>query len=320
LLERLQRVPGVRAATFSNIPLLNRGRWSSNVTIPGYTPPPGVSMSVHMNALAPNFLEAMEMPLLLGRAFTERDDATAPKVVIVNQSFAKKHFGDENPIGRRIIAGDPAGAEIVGVVRDAKYASLRDPVAPTVYRPALENRDGVAHFAIRAVGDPRVLFAAIRAVALEIDPALPVLNLRTQDEQLERNHSQERLLARLSGFFGILALALACVGLHGLMSYAVTRRTGEIGLRMALGALPAQVLRMILTESLALVCLGVVLGLMGAWFASRVVATLLFGLSPTDSFTYALVACMLIAIALLASLVPARRAARIDPMTALRAE
>jgi predicted permease len=320
VLERLQHLPGVKAATFSSIPLLNRGRWNTSVTIPGYTPPAGASMSVHMNALAPNFLEAMEMPLLLGRSFTGHDDAAAPKVVIVNQTFAKKYFGDENPIGRRIIAGNPAGAEIIGVVRDAKYTSLRDPVAPTVYRPALENRDGVAHFAVRAAGDPVALFNGIRAAVREIDPALPVFNLRTQDEQLERNHSQERLFARLSGFFGVLALALACVGLHGLMSYTVTRRTGEIGLRMALGALPGHVLRMILKESLALVCLGVVIGLTGAWFASRLVATLLFGLSPTDPFTYALAACLLIAIALFASLLPARRAARVEPMTALRAE
>ncbi len=277
-------------------------------------------MNVHMNALAPNFFDAMELPLVLGRAFTERDDATAPKVAIVNQAFAKKYFGDENPIGRRVLVWTPAGVEIVGVARDAKYTGLRAPVPPTIYRPALDLRDSTAHFAVRASGDPAALFAGIRAAVREIDPALPVLNLRTQDEQLERNHSQERLFAKLSGFFGVLALALACVGLHGLMSYAVTRRTGEIGLRMALGALPAHVLGMILTESLAIVCLGVVLGLAGAWFASRLVATLLFGLSPTDPFTYALVACGLIAIALLAALLPARRASRVDPLVALRAE
>jgi predicted permease len=315
LLDRVQKIPGVRAATFSSVPLLNRGRWSNNVTIPGYTPPPGVSMNVHMNALAPNFFTAMEMPLLLGRSFTERDDAAAPKVAIVNQAFVQKYFGTENPIGRQI-----SGFEIIGVARDAKYTSLRDPVPPTVYRSALENRDGSAHFEVRAAGDPAALFAGIRAAVREIDPSLPVLNLRTQDEQLERNHSQERLFARLSGFFGALALALACVGLYGLMSYQVLRRTGEIGLRMALGALPGHVLRMILKESLALVCLGVVLGLAGAYAASQLIASMLFGLSATDPFTYALVGFILVAVALVASLLPARRAAKVEPMAALRAE
>jgi predicted permease len=319
VLERLELIPGVQEATFSSTPLLNLGRWSSPVRIPGSTPPSGGTTNVNLNAVAPNFFVALKMPLLFGRAFTERDDVAAPRVAIVNRTFAKKIFGDESPLGRRftVTAGE---FEIVGVCGDAKYANLREAVPPTVYIPALQHRDGNAHFAVRVAGDPSAIFPSLRAAVREIDPTLPVLNLRTQDEQLERNHAQERLFARLSGFFGALALVLACVGLYGLMSYQVLRRTGEIGLRMALGALPAHVLRMMLKESLALVCLGVILGLSGAWFGSRLVAGLLFGMSATDPSTYALVALQLVAVTLFAALVPARRAARIEPLAALRAE
>jgi ABC-type antimicrobial peptide transport system permease subunit len=164
------------------------------------------------------------------------------------------------------------------------------------------------------------MFAAIRAVVREIDPTLPVLNLRTQAEQIDRLHGQERLFAWLSAFFGVTALALACVGLYGLMSHAVVRRSGEIGLRMALGAPPARMLRMFLGESLLLVCCGVALGFAAAYGASRLVAAMLFGVSRTDPLTYGSVALILIATALLATGVPAYRASRIDPLTTLRSE
>ena len=190
----------------------------------------------------------------------------------------------------------------------------------TLYFPALQQPDGNANFALRTGQDVGALSAAIRAAVREIDPTLPVLDLRTQDEQIDRLHGQELLFVRLSGFFGALALALACVGLYGLMSYQVLRRTGEIGLRMALGALPAHVLAMILRESIVLVCVGVALGLAGAAAASRLVTTMMFGLSPTDPLTYVAVALLLIAVAIAASVLPARRASRVDPMTALRAE
>ncbi|MEO7412589.1 MAG: FtsX-like permease family protein, partial [Opitutaceae bacterium] len=240
------------------------------------------------------------------------------KVAIVNQAFVKQFLGDENPVGRRFVQGGEV--EIVGVVRDAKYNDLRAPVAPTVYLPAAQSPGGQANFTVRGTREPGLLFNAIRAAVREIDPGIPVVNLRTQEEQLDQNHAQERLFARFSGFFGVLALGLSCVGLYGLMSYTVVRRTGEIGLRMALGALPGHVLRMVLKESLALVCAGVVLGLLGAYFASRLVATMLFGLSATDPLTYAFVASTLIVVALLAALLPARRASKVEPMVALRAE
>jgi predicted permease len=330
--ERLERLPGVHAATFSSVALLSRLRQNKRITVPGYAPPSGTSMIVNTNGLASNFFTAMELPLVLGRGFDERDNLSAPRVAVVNQAFARTYCSGDNPVGRTIgIGANPSDqVEIVGVAADAKYTELRGATPATIYLPALQRLDGNANFALRlaspaagerdTVGTAAALFPAIRAAVREIDPTLPVLNLRTQDEQIDRLHSQERLFARLSGFFGLLALALACVGLYGLMSYAVLRRTAEIGLRMALGALPGHVMGMILRESLALVCLGVAAGIAAAYGASRLIASMLFELSPTDPLTYGSVAGILVTIALVASFLPARRASRVDPMIAFRVD
>jgi predicted permease len=325
LRERLERLPGVRAVTFSRVALLGDGRMSRRVAVPGTTPDPGQSPNINVNALAPNFLRAMEIPLLLGREFTDHDAASAPKVAIVNQAFARRFFGDESPLGRRIEFGNTpnasaASVEIVGGARDAKYTGLREVSPATIYLPAPQLPGSTANFALRVSASPASLIAAIQGAVREIDPSLPVINLRTQDEQIDRLNSQERLFAHLSGFFGAVALALACVGLYGLMSYQVLRRTGEIGLRMALGALPAQVLGLILRESLTLVGLGVLAGVALALGATRWLSSLLFGLSPTDPIAYGGSALLLLVVALVACLLPARRAAKIDPMVALRTE
>jgi len=322
---RLEKLPGVETVTFSRIPLLGRLRQNNTISVEGFAPPPDAAAGVNMNGLASNFFTAMELPIVLGRGFTERDDALATKVGVVNQALVKKYFGGENPIGRRITYTlGPLGsypAEIVGVAGDAKYADLRSPVPPTLYLPALQQPGGSASFAMRVAGsDTAALFSAIRGAVREIDPTLPVLDLRTQEEQINRLHAQELLFARLSGFFGVLALALACVGLYGLMSYAVLKRTAEIGLRMALGALPSQVVAMMLRESIALVFLGIAAGVGAASGLSRLVATMLFGLSPVDPPTYAAMAALLGAVTLAASAWPALRASRLEPSGALREE
>ena len=206
------------------------------------------------------------------------------------------------------------------MTRDAKYTTVREAEPVTIYLPAAQMLEGVANYYVRTAGDPAAMAPAIRSAVREIDPALPVIDFRTQEQQIERRNSQERLFAQLSGFFGAASLILACVGLYGLMSYLVLQRTGEIGLRLALGAIPAQVLRMVLRESFTLVAVGLVVGLAVAWSVRRLVESLLFGLSAADPLTYVVVAGALITVTLLASLRPAHRAARVDPMIALRAD
>jgi predicted permease len=325
LQERLEQIPGVRAATFSRVPLLAGTRANRRTIIPGYTPPAGASMNINVNGIAPNFFTAMEIPLLLGRSFTARDDEDAPKVAIVTQAFVRRYFAGENPVGRRFTFGANPNApattiEIVGVARDAKYTTVRDAEPVTIYLPAPQMLDGVANYYVRTAGAAAAIAPAIRSAVREIDPSLPVIDFRTQEQQIARRNSQERLFAQLSGFFGVAALILACVGLHGLMSYLVLQRTGEMGLRLALGARPAQVLQMVLRESFTLVAAGLVLGLAVAYGVGRFVESTLFGLTAADPLTYAVVAGVLAAVTLLAALRPAQRAARVDPMIALRAE
>jgi predicted permease len=325
LLERLERIPGVRAATFSRVALLTGGRASRRVSVPGDAPASGGPMGVDINGLAPNFFSAMEIPLIAGRTFDDHDGDTAPRVAIVNQAFARKLFVTESPIGRRLDFGATPTApavrmEIVGVVGDTKYTGLRQVIPPTIYLPAAQMVEGTANYYLRAAADAAAIGSAVRASVREIDPALAVIDLRTLEEQIDRLTSEEALFARLSGFFGVVSLILVCVGLYGLMSYVVLRRTGEIGLRLALGARPARVLRMILRDSLTLLGVGLALGLTAGLAASRVIESMLFGLSPADPLTFGAVAAILFGVGLLASLLPALRAARVDPMTALRAE
>ena len=324
LQQTLEGVPGLRAVTFSSTALLSRVRQNRRIAVPGHTPASGTLPIVNTNGLASNFFRAMELPLVLGREFTTQDDGGAAKVAIVNQAFVREYFDGANPIGERIVIPNYADRiEVVGVAADAKYTELRTATPPTVYLPALQQLDGNASFAVRlARGNQNAaaIFPAIRSAVREVDPALPVLDLRTQDEQIDRLHGQELLFAKLSGLFGGMALLLACVGLYGLMSHAVLRRTSEIGLRMALGARPGHVLRTVIGESLLLVSLGILTGLAAAFAGGRLVASMLFGVTPADPLTYGAVAATLAVVAVLATLAPARRASRIDPVVALKVE
>lgn len=322
--ERLSSLPGVTGVTYAQMPLLAGSRWTSGMFVPGYTPAPGENQNMVLNGVDPGYFATYGLPLVLGRAFTARDDDAAPKVVVINQAFARKYFGDRSPVGQSIgFFGreQKADLEIVGVVRDVKHASLREEPTPAVYLPFAQLRNARwGNFALRVRGDPTALGPLVQAAVREIDATLPVANLRTQDEQLARMLTSERLFARLSAFFGGLALLLAGLGLYGLLSYQVVRRTGEIGLRVALGALPRRVVWLVVQESLLLVGLGLVLGLGAAAGASTYIASQLYGLTASDPATYAGVAGVLLLVALLAALLPARRAVRVDPMVALRTE
>jgi len=323
IVARLRGLPGVQSATFSHVPVLSGSSNSSSVRVDGRTAPTGPNTSPYFNRVETAFFDTFQIPLLSGRLFTERDDLGAPLVAVINQTMARTYFGEENPIGRTFRTGNPSSEqviEVVGVTRDARYSDLRSKIPSTVYLPFRQHPIGAANFALRVAGDPSGSIAAARNAVREIDPNLPLINVRTQDEQVNRILAQEALFARLSSFFGVVALILVCIGLYGLMSFTVMRRTTEIGIRMALGALPRRVLAMILREALGLVLLGTLLGVAAAWGAARLVSSQLYGLSPTDPPTYVIVGLLLLAIATVACWLPARRASRVDPMVALRTE
>jgi predicted permease len=264
----------------------------------------------------------MGIPLLLGREFTPQDNQQSPNVAVVNQTLAARFFPNQSPLGRRIIMYKTE-MQIIGVARDTRYGGIREAMPPLVYMPYLQNRPAAPaemSFVARTVGDPMASLAAIRQAVQSVDRDLPLRNVRTQSELIALNFTRERLFATLSSFFGLLALALVSIGLYGVMSYTVARRTHEIGIRMALGAQSANVLRMVMGESLLLVLIGLAIGLAGALATTRLIAGMLFGLTPADPMTIALATLLLLAVAALAGWLPARRAARVDPMIALRHE
>ena len=317
--ERLEGIPGVRSVTFSRHPLLSGSFSSSNITV--LDSAAQSDERVASNRVAVNFFETMEMPLLLGRRFTHTDDARAPKVAIVNQTMARRYFGDENPIGRRFGFGgnreDAGKIEIVGVVGDAKYTNLRRDISPTIYIPYIQDSVGQMNFAVRGAGE---LATSIRDAIREVDSNLPLFEIKTQIQQAKESLAQERLFATLSSFFGVLAMLLSCVGLYGVMSYGVRRRTNEIGIRMALGATPPRVMRMVMRETMVIVGIGVAIGLGTALALTRLIVAMLYGLAPSDPITMAVAVILMSGVAAVSGYIPARRASRVDPMVALRYE
>ena len=285
-------------------------------------------MDVAVVPAGPNFLATMKIPLLRGRDLTERDTEHSPKVAIVNETFVKRYLAGRDPISQHVrFASAPPSAtmEIVGVVRDAKYASLREEAPATLYHP-YGQAEGIPYmyFELRTAMSPTALVPSVRASVASVDRNVPLFGITTETQQSDESLLQERLFAKLTSFFGLLALLLACVGLYGILSYAVARRTPEIGIRMALGAQQADVMRMILRETCLLVASGVAIGVPAALGATRlassVISDLLYGLKTTDVPTITVAALLLIGVAVCAGFFPARRAARVDPMVALRYE
>jgi len=326
LLERLAAAPGVRGAAMSQPGLLAGGVSSTGIFLQGRSYPAGRQQgdgnTINRLVISPNFFDVMGIPLVLGRALTDLDDTNAPAVAVINETAARKYFPGENPIGRRFgTSPETTGQiEIVGVLRDAKYNSVRDAAPATMYVPFRQLRVSSAVVEVRTAGAPAAAMGSIRDIVRQIDPNLPLVDVSTQIEQVERRFQQEKLFAQTYTLFGGLALLLAAIGLFGLMSYNVSRRTNEIGIRMALGAQRAHVLAMVMRESMLLVGIGVAIGLGSAIAASRFVATLLFGLEPRDPGTIAAATAVMIGVAALAGFLPARRASNVDPMVALHYE
>ncbi len=330
---RLAETPGVKSASYLMMPLLSNGLMITVFHWPG-TPEDQTSES-DMLDVGPNFFETLHIPFLAGREFSAADfelatanggdkPTSAPTPVIVNQAFVQKYLGKENPIGKAYgaaaagpFAGPTPGYEIVGVVRDAKYNDLRREIHPMMYQP---HHVGVATFELRTAADPQALLPAIREVVGQVDANLPLFNVTTQSHQIDRLLFQERLVARLAGFFGVLALVLACIGLYGLLSYEVSRRTREIGIRIALGAQPERVLRLVLWHGIALAMVGAAVGIGVSLGVTRYLASMLFNVRASDPWTMGAVAVVLGLVALAACYIPARRATRVDPMVALRYE
>ncbi len=323
----LSTLPGVESATASFHAPINDGRRGHTLRVSGLTLPPD-QMSVAVMPAGPRFFATMKIPLLRGRDFNEDDTERASKAAVVNQAFVKRYFPDRDPMGQHIgFTSDPANQdmEIVGIARDAKYGSLRDETPATVYRPfAQESEVPYLYFELRTAADPLALVSAARAAVASVDPNVPLFGIETETQQIDDALLQERLFAKLAGFFGLAALLLASVGLYGTLSYSIARRTSEIGIRMALGAQRANILRMVLGETLLLVLAGVVIGipvsLAAMRFASSVISDLLFGIKANDVSTMVLATIVLMAVAAFAGFLPARRAARVDPMTSLRNE
>jgi predicted permease len=329
---RVEAVPGVQAVTFSAERLLAGGESDRSLYLPGApVSADGKAKSegdVYIHQVRENFLKAMGVPVLAGRDLAAQDDARAPKVAVVNQTFARRFFPGENPVGKRFSFDNPNGAglvEVVGLAGDAKYATQRDEIPPTAYLPWSQELSALrsATFEVRTSGDPVSYVAAVRQAAGEVDPDLPLEDVKTQVEQADETLAMERLFAKLLSLFGLLAQALAAVGLYGVLAWSVAQRTREIGIRVALGAQRGDVLRMVLRQGMSLTLAGVALGLAGAYALTRYLESLsrmLYGVGPTDPLTFGVTAVLLTLVALLACLVPARRATRVDPMVALRYE
>ena len=326
MLDRLGSVPGVRAVALSQPALLSGSVNSTSIFVQGRTYAPGRQVdhnnSINRLVVSPNFFDVMGIPIINGRSLTERDDAVAPKVVVINEAAARKYFPNSNPVGQRFGSSiETTGQlEVVGVLRDVKYDSVREPAPPTMYVPYPQTRSTNAVFEVRTAGAPAGVMGAIREATRQIDPNLPLTDVSTQIEQVERRFAQEKLFAQAYTLFGGLALLLASIGLFGLMSYSVSRRTNEIGIRMALGAQREDVLRLVMRESMILVVVGVTIGLAVAIGASHFVATLLFGLPPRDPVSIAIAVTVMLLVSALAGYLPARRASRVDPMVALHYE
>ena len=336
LLARLDNLPDVRSATFARVPLIADENWFNDVLLPGETEKTIASHETMRQMARENYFATMEIPLLNGRSFTAHDDSRAPKVAIVNQTFAHQFFSNNEVLGKRVNIEGEREVEIVGIVADTRYRSQREEIKPLLYTPwQQEDRAlGTVYFTLRTVGEPAALAASVRQVVRELDSNLPVTEVTTQTARAHATLGPERLSARLLSFFGALALLLAAIGLYGVLAYSVAQRTNEMGIRMALGAQAANVLRLVVWQGMRLVLLGLAVGAVTGYGLKRLLASQyfgenawqsqiakqLYGVNATDPLTFAVIAALLMLVALVACWLPARKATKVDPLEALRYE
>jgi predicted permease len=321
VLARVRRAPGVRATTLCLIPPISGGGVDLPFAVEGQPREPGALVYVH--DVADGYFSTMSTGLLLGRDFSPHDGVDSPPVAVINEAFARSYLDSTaSPIGRRVALGGQEGLEIVGVVPNAKYLSLREDDRPIVYVHVFQRREAgdSLTLAVRTSGDPMAASATVRREVLAVAPAVPVGQAATLAAQINRSLVKERLVTRILGAFAGLALVLACIGLYGVLGYAVTRRTNEIGVRLALGATRGVILQSVLRDSAWLVAIGAAIGVTLALMSTRLVSTLLYGVTPTDPWLLGGAVLCLVLVALIAASVPAWRASRIDPLVALRHE
>jgi putative ABC transport system permease protein len=317
---RIAALPGVAAVTLTRrTPLGSARATSTSIEIEGYKPAQGEELSVGYETIAPEYFRTLEIPLVRGREFTERDDERAARVVVINDTLAARYWPEHDAVGKRL-RYDNQWLEVVGVARTIKYAEVNEVAKPFLFLPLRQNYQPAMTLVARVNGDAAAAFAAIQRTLTQLDSNLPIYDLRTMVDAIGVSLFLQRMAATLLSLFGLLALLLAAIGLYGVMAFAVSQRTREIGIRMALGAGGADVMKMVVGQGMRLVLLGVGLGLGGAGALTRLLKSVLIGVTASDPLSFAVVALLMIAVALLACWIPARRAMKVDPMIALRYE
>ena len=319
LSQRLADMPSVRGFAFADEVILGLGSSDMGVSLPGYTPSKNENMQVNYNVVSPGYFATLDMKLLRGRDFTARDDSSAQKVVVVNKRFVDRFWPGQDGMGKRFRAGG-RDLTVIGIVATAKYNSLGEEPKPFMYYPLAQDRHTALAIHVRTAGDPAAFAPRLRAEVAALDPDLPLTDVRTMNNFLGVALFPARIVGAVLGVFGLLGLILAAVGVYGVMSYSVSQRTREIGIRMAIGAARNEVVRLVMRQGMTLVLLGTAIGLAGAFAAARLLKGILYGSGALDIVSFTTIPFILLGVAMLAIWIPARRAASVDPMRALRSE